>query len=112
VGAKELWIQTYAGRPGGDKPSVLPGRHGSAATTTTSEQEIVRFLRRGPNVCVECLAGLLGHLEPDWPSGLLLADCAAIEGMSVRRNVLYPDANEIAASELAVDRKIKHGEIA
>ena len=93
-----------------DKPGVLPGRHASIATAT--EEEITGVFSGKLDARVDRLASLLSYFEPDGPSGLRLTDRRAIKAASVWCNVLDPEANEITAPELAIDRKIKHGEVA
>jgi len=112
VRPEELGIEPYASDPSGDKPSELPCRYASIAAPTTKEEEIGGLFAHRVDVTIERLTGLLGHFEPDRPSGLLLADRSALHGMSVWRNVFDPEANEVAAPELAIDGKIEHGEIA
>jgi hypothetical protein len=54
-------------------------------------------------ITVDRLSGLLRHLEPDGLAGLLLADGSTIDSVTMRSNVLYPQANDVAPSELAID---------
>jgi hypothetical protein len=57
----------------------------------------------GSDVIVDCLTGLLRHLEPDRLPGLLLAHRRAIDGMSVRCHIFHLQAHNVAASQLAID---------
>jgi hypothetical protein len=49
----------------------------------------------------------LGQFESDRAAGFLLAHHGARDCMPVGSNVLNPQANEITAPELAVDRQIE-----
>jgi hypothetical protein len=55
------------------------------------------------DVIVDRLSGLLRHLEPDGLAGLLLAHGCPIDGMTMRSNVLDPQADDVASSKLAID---------
>ena len=55
---------------------------------------------------------MLGHLESNRPAGLLLADRCTVDRMSMRRNVLDLDRDDIAPAQLAVDRQIEHRQVA
>ena len=61
---------------------------------------------------VDRLPRLLRQLKPDWPAGLLLPHCGAIDRISARRQVLDPKCDDIAATQLAVDRQIEHWQVA
>jgi hypothetical protein len=79
--------------------------------TTTAERKFARFLASGFDVIVDGLPRLLRQFKPDRPADPLLADCRAIDRIPARRNVLDPKCDDIAASQLAVDRQIKHYQI-
>jgi hypothetical protein len=87
-----------------DQPRVLSGRYRSIPTTAATEEELARLFTGGSDVTVDRLTGLLRHLKPDGLAGLLLAYARTIDGMTMRSNVLHPQADDVASSELAVDR--------
>src|SRR6266404_2158207 len=67
------------------------------------KKELARPLTGGSDVTVDCLSGLLRNLEPDGLAGLLLAYRSTIDSVTMRSKVLHPQADDVAASELAVD---------
>src|SRR6516225_4415493 len=109
--AKQAWVEPDAGDPLADEPSILPCRNSSVAAATAGKEVLTRLLVGGSDVVVDCLTGLLGHPEPDRLAGLLLAHRRAIDGVSVRRHI-HLEADDVAASQLAIDGQIEHREIA
>ena len=77
---------------------------GRSPPTTAGEEELTRFLVGGRDVAVDCLSGLFRHLEPDGLARLLLAHGCAIDGMTMGSDVFNLQADDVASSELAVDR--------
>ena len=67
----------------------------------------IGLLTGRPDVVVHRLAGLFRQFEPDRPPGLFLAYGRAIAGITIRRNVLDPESDDIAAPQLAVDGQIR-----
>src|SRR5215469_16003833 len=112
MSAEQAWVEPDAGDPFADQPSILPCRNSSVAAATAGKEVLTWLLVGGPDVVVDCLTGLLGHLEPDRLAGLLPAHRGAIDGMSVRRNIFHLQADDVAASQLAIDGQIEHREIA
>ena len=100
---KEARVQPDARNPLADQPRVLPRRYRSIPTATAAEEELARLLTGGSDVTIDRLSGLLRHLEPDGLASLLLAHGRSINSMPVRSNVLDPQADDIASSELAID---------
>ena len=88
--AEQAWVEPDAGDPLADQPSILPCGNSSVAAATAGKEVLTRLLVGGSDVVVDCLTGLLGHLEPDRLAGLLLAHRRAIDGMSVRPPHLPP----------------------
>jgi hypothetical protein len=103
VRPEEARVQPNAGDPLADQPGVLSRRDRSIPTTTAAEEKLARLFTGGSDVTVDRLSGLLRHLEPDGLAGLLLADGSTIDSVTMRSNVLYPQANDVAPSELAID---------
>src|SRR5262249_28005361 len=83
------------------EPSILPGGHAAVVITTATEQKVTRFLARGFDVIVDRLPCLLRQLKPDWPTGLLLPHCRAIDRIPTPCNVLDPESDDIATSWLS-----------
>ena len=96
-------VQPNAGNPLADQPGVLSRRYRTIPTTTAAEEELARLIPGGSNVTVDRLTGLLRHFKPDGLAGLLLADGRTINGVTMRSNVLHPQADDVATSELAID---------
>ena len=61
---------------------------------------------------VHRLPSLLGDFEFDGLACLVLADCCPVHGVAVRRHVLGLQADDVAAAQLAVDRKIEQRQVA
>jgi hypothetical protein len=90
----------------------LPCCQAPIAVTAACKQELAELLSGGLDVVINRLPRLFGQLEPDGMSGFPLTDGGAINGDPMRGHILDLEADDIAASELAVDGKIKHSEIA
>jgi hypothetical protein len=78
---------------------------------TAGEQKIAGLLLRHPNVVVDGLSGLLRQLKPDGPSCFPLAHGGSINGISVGCDIIDFDGDNVAAPELAVDRKIEQRQV-
>src|SRR5438067_2964581 len=70
------------------------------------------FLIGGSDVSVDRLSGLLRDFEPDRLAGLPLAHGRSGDRRTMRSNVLHPQADDVASSELAIDGQIEHGQVA
>src|ERR1022692_2322008 len=112
MGAKHAGIETDAANPVADQACILPGRQAPAWPARRSEQKIVGLSVRGADVIIDRLPGLFGHLEPHRHAGLFLAHRGTLDGVTVRRNVLYLEGDDIAPAQLAVDRQIEHRQVA
>jgi hypothetical protein len=55
---------------------------------------------------------VIGQLELDGPSRLLLADGCAGQGIAVRRYILDAEGHDIAAAKLAVDGDVEQCQVA
>jgi hypothetical protein len=84
----------------------------SVVAATAGKEVLTRLLVGGSDVVVDCLTGLLSHLEPDRLAGLLLAHRRAIDGMPMRCHIFRLQADDVAASQLAIDGQIEHRKIA
>src|SRR6516164_6199780 len=104
--AEQAWVEPDAGDPLADQPSILPCRNSSVAAATAGKEVLTRLPVGGSHVVVDCLTGLLSHLEPDRLAGLLLTHGRAIGGMSVRRHIFHLETDDVAASQLAIDARL------
>ena len=75
------------------------------------EQELARLLVGSTDVVINRLPGLLGHLEANRLTGLLLPDRGPIEGVSTGGNILDLESDNIATAQFAIDGKIEHGQV-
>jgi hypothetical protein len=80
-------------------------------TTTACEQELAGLLVGGPQIFIDCLAGLFGQFKSDRSAGLLLTYSCSIRSVSARGDIVDFDRHDIAATKLAVDRQIEHREV-
>ena len=65
-----------------------------------------------PDPLQDRLARLFGYLELDGTPCFLLHDHGSRPDAPAKQHIVDPQRNEITAAKFAVDRKIKHGEIA
>jgi hypothetical protein len=75
------------------------------------EQELTRLLAGSTDVVINRLPGLLGHLEPNRLTGLLLPDRRPIEAVSTGGNILDFEGDNLATTQFAIDGKIEHGQV-
>jgi hypothetical protein len=85
---------------------VLSRRYRSVPTAPAAEEELARLLPGGSYVTIDRLSGLLRHLEPDGLAGLLLAHSRTIDGMSVPCQIFQVEADDVAATQLAIDCRL------
>ena len=76
------------------------------------EQELAGSFAGGPQIVIDRLAGLLAQFKPDRPPSFPLPDSCAIRRIAAAGDILDPDGDDIAATKLAVDCQIEHGEVA
>ena len=76
------------------------------------EQELAGPLVGSLQIVIDGLAGLIAQFKPDRPPGFLLPDGCAIRCVAACGDILDPDGDDIAATKLAVDCQIEHGEVA
>jgi hypothetical protein len=67
------------------------------------EEELTWLLAGGFDMGVDRLTGMLGQFEPDGLPGLPLAHYRAVDGLSMRSDVLDLQADHVATAQLAVD---------
>src|SRR6516162_3999355 len=109
---KEARVQPDSGDPLADQPGVLSRRYRPVPTATAAEEELTRLLVGGCDVTVDGLSGLFRHREPYRLASLLLAHGCPIDSMTMGSNVFDLQADDVTSSELAIDGKIEHGQVA
>jgi hypothetical protein len=82
------------------------------ASAAAREEELASLLPGGPQVLIDCLTGLLRQLESDWPARLSLTHRRTVDGNTLRSYVIHRQVDDIAPSQLAIDREIEHREVA
>src|SRR5271166_903570 len=105
-------VQPNASDPLGDEPCILSCRDTPSRIASTGEQKFGGLPAGSSKVIIDCLPGLLRQFELDGLPGLLLSYRRSIDCVPVRCNVLDLEGNNIAATQFAVDRQIKHCQIA
>ena len=100
-------IEADTGDPLADKAGVLTCREAMSVAAATCKQELSPLPASLPEILVDGLPRLLGQLEPDRATGLLLADCCSIERVAIGGHIVDADCHDIAASQFAVDGEIK-----
>jgi len=112
VRTKEARIEPNARYPLANQPGALSRCDRLVPTATAAEEEIAWLLAGGSDVIVDRFTGLLRHLKLDGLAGLFLTHGCSVDRVTMRRNVLHPQADDVAASELAIDGEIEHGQVA
>src|SRR5207302_2102298 len=103
MSAEPAGIEANARDPPGDQACVLPCCDAPAPSTAAAEQEVARLSTGGANVVVDCMASVLGDLKSNRQTGLLLAYHGSIDRISMRRNVLDLERDNITTAQFAVD---------
>src|SRR5690348_15088939 len=96
--SKSTWVQPNARNPFCYQSGILPGGDSYVRSTATEEQKLTWLSPLCLDVSVNRFSGLLGHLEPDRLSSLLLTHGRAIEELSIWGDVLYPEVYDVAAA--------------
>src|ERR1700731_4075062 len=111
MGAVGRTVEPRTLHPGMDDASVLPGREARLGSETTREQiaSIPEFDLRQP--IMDRGPGLLRDFELDRSPCLFLDHGATVSHPAAGAYVVDPQADEIATSELAVDREVEQGKI-
>jgi hypothetical protein len=112
MGAKEACIQADVGNPLRNQARILPRRHGPCRSSPAGEKELAGPLGRLPEIVIYGLPGRLRQLKPDRPSGFLLSYGCPVDRISVRRNVLHLESDQITATQFAIDRQVEHRQVA
>jgi hypothetical protein len=112
VGAEQRRVEADAGDPPRQQASILAGREAAPIPAAAMEQKVAETLPGRRDVVVERLARLLGDLEPDRKTGLVLPNDRTVDGIAMWRDVLDPEAHYVAAAQLAIDREIEEGQVA
>jgi hypothetical protein len=105
-------IETGALHPPMDDAGVLPRREMRPQAETAREQVSTPVSVEGSQPLADCAPGLLGDLELDRPTGLLLDHRRSIANPAAGAHIIDPHPNEVAVPELAVDGQIQHRKIA
>ena len=108
---KRTGIESNATDPIGHQTRILTRRHALSRPPLSAEEEFAWFLAGGSQVVVNGLPGLLGDFEPDRNASLFLPDGGAIDGVSMGRDVVDLERDDITASQLAVDGEIEHRQV-
>jgi len=87
-----------------NKSGVLSRCQPTRAITATCKQELTRFASRQPQVLIDRHSCLVGQLEPDRPTCLLLANRGAVQRVTVRRNIIDANGNDVTATQLSIAR--------
>src|SRR5262249_45070010 len=97
--------------PFGDQPRILSRGQSMITSAATGEQAFPWSVAARAQILVQRLPRDLRQLEPDRPTSLPLADIGAVDGVAGGCHVIHPQGDEIAATELAVDRQIEHRQV-
>jgi hypothetical protein len=86
--------------------------HVAVGTATAGEKELTWPFAGVPQIVIDRLTSLLAQFKSDGPSGFLFPDRRPIRCVSAGGDILDPYGYDITAAKLAVDRQIKHREVA
>jgi hypothetical protein len=104
----------FRGRLAGDplcqQAGVLAGGEAAVFAAAAMEQKSAGTLP-GRQVLVYRLARLLGDLEPDRKTGLVLPNGRTIDSIAMWCDVLDLEAHQVAAAQLAIDRQIEERQV-
>jgi hypothetical protein len=90
----------------------LAGCHRPIAPTAPSEQILTWPLASFFQEVVNGLPGLIRQLELDRSPGLLLPDGRAIDRIAIRSEIFELQGDDVATTQLAVDRNVEKGKVA
>src|SRR5215471_9894977 len=105
---EEARVQSNGSNPLANQSRVLSCRDWQVASATTAKQELGWFLIGGSEIIVDRLSRLFGHFEPYRLASLPLVHCCAIDRVTMRSNVLDPQAHDVASSELTIYSQVEH----
>jgi hypothetical protein len=95
-----------------NKASILAGCHCPIAATAPSKQILTWPVAGFLQEIVNGLPGLICQLELDRSPGLLLPDGRTIDRIAIRSDIFDPQGDDVATTQLAVDRKVEKGKVA
>src|SRR5215471_5808242 len=104
-------VESNPADPFGDQPRILSRGQRMIRAAPTGEQVFPWSVAARAQILVQRLPRDLRQLEPDGPTSLPLADIGAVDGVAVGCHVIHAQGDEIAATELAVDRQIEHRQV-
>ncbi len=58
----------------------------------------------------DCIAGWFGNFKLNWPRGFLLHHCGAGRNVFAMADIAYPQFDQVAGSQFAIEPQVKHGE--
>jgi hypothetical protein len=112
VRAENPRVKPDACHPLGKKTSILAGCHRPIAPAAPSEQILAWPLAGFLQEVVNGLPGLIRQLELDRSPGLPLPDGRTIDSIAIRSDIFDPQGDDVATTQLAVDRKVEKGKVA
>ena len=71
------------------------------------EGVLAGLLVGGTNIIVDGLPSLARQLETKGATGLPLPHCGTVGGVAMRSNVLHLDGDDVATTQLAINRQVK-----
>src|ERR1700733_12799372 len=99
--AEQPWVKSNAADPLGDEAGILSGRHAAVGTAMAGEQELAGPLVGGLQIVIDGLPGLIAQFKSGRPARFLLPDGCSIRRVATGGDILNPDGNDVAATELA-----------
>jgi hypothetical protein len=83
-----------------------------APATASGKKELAGLSFCHLEVLINYVARLVGQFEANRPPSLLLPDRSSTQGVSIRGHIIHADSDDIAATQLAIDREIEQGQVA
>jgi len=111
VNAELKRVEADTGDPLADQAGVLTCREAMTAAAT-AKQELAHLPAGLSERHVDGSPRLLGKLEPDPATGLLLADRCSIKTVAAGRHVIDPRRDDVTAPQFAVDGEVRQREVA
>lgn len=107
----DLWIQADGFDPGFDKPRILSGRQVLAGAHSAREQKSAVPVTHYLQPCFDGIACRLRNFELDGPTGLFLNNDGSGGNTVGAPDISDFDRDQIAATQLAVDRQIEQCQV-
>lgn len=106
------WIEADQADPLIDETTILPSSDVSSTVTTARPKPVATLRSPDRKPSCKCVLRRLGYLEGNRLAGLVLDHHRSCANAVSGEDVAQLQRDQVTAPELAIDRKIEHGEVA